>query len=414
MHIALVTHHYAPEHGAPQRRWAAFTRRFIAAGHQVTVLTPPPHYPSGRAGELTADVSAGAVTEGALGERIIRVRFREHNDSLISRSLDQAVSALDSFGRGLHHFRQPSRRPDVVIATAPGLPSIPAGMALGSMLRRPTVVEMRDAWPDLIAPSGMMGPDDASSPGGAKRFATRFAHERITHLQRNTAAVVTTTESFAEVLRNRGVHDPQVIRNGSTVELLPIMGPPPMDRSGLRVLYLGTMGRSQGLGTAIQAAKLAAAHGLKITLRFVGSGADDEVLRAQADALRAPVEFVSRCTPAEVAEHYEWADTSLVMLRGWGPFDWTVPSKLYEIMAVRRHVSASLNGEAARVVQEAEAGFVTAPEDATALAHAWLDLAAHREKLDVGNTARTWVINNVHHALLAARYLDLLHHVADR
>lgn len=412
MHIALLTHYYPPEVGAPQRRWNAFARRFVAAGHRLTVLAPPPHYPTGRFAPTDARQSAGSRTIGEWGERVARVRFREHGADLPGRVADQSVAALDSLAVGLRLFSRTGHRPDVVVATAPGLPTIPAGMALGAALRRPTVVEMRDAWPDLISPSGMLGPDDGRH--GLTRQVALRAHQAMTHLQRSTAAVVTTTESFAQVLRDRGVERTHVVRNGSSLHLLPVLDPPPLDRAGLRVLYLGTTGRSQSLATAVAASVLAREGGLDLTLRLVGSGADDSALRDLAARLDAPVEFAGRVPHAGVGEHYAWADTALVTLRDWGPFDWTVPSKLYEILAVRRHVCAAVRGEAATIVTASRGGDVVPPEDPRALADLWLALAADRRRLDPGHEARAWVVRNAEDDLLAARYLDVLHGVVGR
>src|SRR5699024_10614896 len=48
MGLLLLTHYYAREFGAPQRRWSALIGRFIAAGHRVAVAAPVPHYAAGR------------------------------------------------------------------------------------------------------------------------------------------------------------------------------------------------------------------------------------------------------------------------------------------------------------------------------------------------------------------------------
>jgi len=265
------------------------------------VLTPPPHYPSGRAVHLAPDLRPGAVTTGRYGETVCRVRFREHDTRLVGRSLDQALSAHSSLVTGLRRLRG-ADRPDLVLATAPGLPSIPAGMTLAAALHRPVVVEMRDAWPDLIAPSGMLGPDDA---GGWRTRVTRVAHQAVTALQRHADAVVTTTASFADVLRSRGISDVSVIRNGAHVQGLPALDPPAAHRhpAALRVLYLGTMGRSQGLSTAVTAASLARRRGLDLTLRLVGTGADAPALHALAAHLDAPVELRDRVPWPGVIAH---------------------------------------------------------------------------------------------------------------
>lgn len=417
MHVALVTHHYRPESGAPQRRWSALVQRFAGAGHRVSVLTPPPHYPSGVvAAEDREPHRPGTVEIGEWGETIYRVRYREHGPGLASRSLDQAVAASHSVVTALARLARRMDRPDVVIATAPGLPSLPAGRVIGAALRRPVVVEMRDAWPDLIGPSGMLGPDDRRS--GLSRTLTRYAHHAITKTQRDAAAVVTTTQSFAEVLRSRGVRRVYVVRNGATLERLPVLDPPPLDpaaRDGaLRVLYLGTLGRSQGLSTVIDAARLARESGLRLDLRIGGSGADGPALRRHAEHTGTAVEFIGQVPRDRVAEQYAWADTAVVSLRSWQPFEWTIPSKLYEAMGMRRHVSGLLAGEAATIVKENRAGLVVAPESAQALAQAWVELAADRGQLDVGHEGRTWVMQHAHHDLLAARYLDILTEVTAR
>lgn len=407
MHIALVTHHYPPEVGAPQRRWSAFVERFVAAGHRVSVLTPPPHYPSGHAEELGPELRAGAIATGQFGETVYRVRFREHESDLVSRTVDHAISAGSSLGRGIRHLVRD--RPDVIVATAPGIPTIPAAMLLGSLLRRPTVVEMRDAWPDLVVPSGILWPD---APSGPRARTTAVAHRVLTDLQRHATAVVTTTVSFAAVLRQRGIREVMVIRNGAHVADLPTLTGPTLDRVGLRVLYLGNLGRSQGLASAIAAADLARRQGTSVTLRFVGSGSDEVNLRAEAERLNAPALFLGRVRPDEVAAQYAWADTALVSLRGWEPFAWTVPSKLYEILAVNRHVSAAVTGEAAAIVGEAGAGDTVAPQCAQELADLWVSLARDRRRLDVRGRGRAWVVENAEHDALAARYLRLLESVA--
>lgn len=406
MHIVLVTHHYLPEVGAPQRRWRNLVERFVAAGHRVTVLAPPPHYPSGRASDLSPTERPHATETGPAGETIHRVRFREHGPDLRSRTLDQLRAAVDSVVVGRRRLRG-ARRPDVVIATAPGIPSIGAGFALSRWFRVPLVVEMRDAWPDLIAPSGMWG---HARRRGWRATVTRVAHRLVTAGQRRAAAVVTTTDSFADILRDRGMPRVDVVRNGASLDEAPRVDPP-SERDELHVLYLGTTGRSQGLTTAVHAAALLHRRGVPVRLRIVGSGYEDALLRAEAHALTAPVEFVDRIPRAEVEAHYDWADTVLVSLRAWDPFEWTVPSKLYEAMVAGRHICASLAGEAALVVRQAGVGDAVPPEQPVALADLWAELAADRSRLHVGDSGRRWVTENANFDRLAAHYLRILEEV---
>ena len=52
----------------------------------------------------------------------------------------------------------------------------------------------------------------------------------------------------------------------------------------------------------------------------------------------------------------------------------TVPSKVYEVLRARRHISASVAGETARIVEHLDAGDVVPPQDPDALAAMWLQL----------------------------------------
>ena len=48
MRIRFLTHYYPPEVGAQQTRISALARGLAGRGDEVSVHTPPPHYPDGR------------------------------------------------------------------------------------------------------------------------------------------------------------------------------------------------------------------------------------------------------------------------------------------------------------------------------------------------------------------------------
>jgi glycosyltransferase involved in cell wall biosynthesis len=233
----------------------------------------------------------------------------------------------------------------------------------------------------------------------------------MTFAQRDAAAIVTTTEAFATVLRERGMRRVEVVRNGADLAEIPPLHARVPDDPALRVLYLGTVGRSQGLDTAVRAAAALASRGVPVRLRVAGSGAHYRSLQTLATQLGAPAEFVGAVPRDRVLDEYRWADTLLVSLRGWGPFEWTVPSKLYEVLATGRHVTGVVAGEAARLITDTGAGHVVPPEDVDALADLWAGLAQDRERLVVDGGGRAWAFLHANFDLLAARYLALLEEV---
>jgi glycosyltransferase involved in cell wall biosynthesis len=412
--ILLVTHYYAPETGAPQRRWSALISRFVAQGVQVTVLAPPPHYPSGRRTDHSPAYAPGTVTTGRHGETVIRVRFREHTNALISRTCDQLVAAASSVILGSRHLRRRGRRPSIVIGTVPGIPSMFAAWALARRFRATLVIEMRDAWPDLIDPSGIL-------QGGPRarvllrRLATRSAHRAIIRLQTHADLVVTTTRAFGQVERLRGAHA-AVIRNGTEYPIAAPAGAVDLRTTSgvreLRAVYVGTVGRSQGLETVVRAAAAVQRRGHAIRVRIIGAGGDIDHLRALADIIKAPVTVEGRMPASRVPALYEWADTSIVALRDWEPFRWTIPSKLPEVMASGNHMTALLAGEAAQLVASLGAGTVVPPGDTDALTDLWVNWIEAGEVPPVLPDAGAWVRQNADDDVLAKQYLELLARLA--
>lgn len=422
MRLLLLTHYYAPEFGAPQRRWSALISRFIAAGHRVIVAAPVPHYPAGRPTRTQRrSHKVGSVERGRHGETILRTAFLPHRSDIASRTADHLISALDALRRLRRLFAHPDHRPDVIVATAPAIPTLMVGRALSVLWGVPLVVEMRDAWPDLVThvgPAGALPPEavhDAhrSAMRRALSWAVAFAkggvHQRVTGWQSGASAVVTTTGRFAEVLRERGVETVRVVRNGTDLSLVPRQGDHlPGGHPELRCLYLGNMGRSQGLETVVRAAAALRREGVDVQVRMVGHGVEAPALAALAYELDAPVDVIPRIPHRQVGEQYAWADTVIVSLRDWEPFAWTVPSKLYEILATGRHITALLAGEAADVVRESEAGDVLPPEDVEALTDHWRALAADRSRVAVRASGRDWVADHADDDVLARRYLEIL------
>lgn len=405
MKILLITHYYAPENGAPQRRWSALVGRLTAMGHSVDVLCPPPHYPHGRLeARHRADYAKGTVNLDEAGARVFRVSFLPHDGRLHTRTLDHLWVALDSVRRARRLIRDGVIAPDVVVATAPALESLIAGRLIARQYGLPLVAEMRDAWPDLVAYTP--GLSASSSPVARLK---RCIHEFVTRLQRGADAVVTTTATFATVLEARGIQDVTVLRNATEVARYDSLDKTVrLEAQVLRVLYMGTIGRSQGLDKVVEALARLRADGVRVDARIVGQGADVTRLRRLNKRLGAPAVILGQIDGHEVVQQYQWADSTIVSLRSWEPFSWTVPSKLYELLAAGKHISAIVDGEAADIIRETDAGDVVSPGDVSALVTMWRQLGEDRSRLEVSPTGRCWVEEHADYDRIAAEYETVL------
>ena len=82
---------------------------------------------------------------------------------------------------------------------------------------------------------------------------------------------------------------------------------------------------------------------------------------------------------------------------------------MFEIMAMEKPIVASLNGEAAEILKEAQSAEIVDPEDSTAIAKAILAIQAdpvHAKKL--GKRGREFVESNCSRKHSADRYLNVL------
>jgi glycosyltransferase involved in cell wall biosynthesis len=110
----------------------------------------------------------------------------------------------------------------------------------------------------------------------------------------------------------------------------------------------------------------------------------------------------------EVRDLYAWADTVVVSLRDWEPFEWTVPSKLYEVMASGVVASACLAGEAASLVSVNGAGAVVRPGDVEGLADLWTGWLSDGVVPAASSEAAAWVAEHASDEVLGHRYTELL------
>lgn len=413
MRILLLTHYYAPEIGAPQRRWRELVAGFTTAGHQVAVCAPVPHYPHRSASALSASRTATLVWEdGANGERVLRLPYLPTSRSMVGQLLDQSVSSLFAL-RVAAAMR--SARPDVVISTTPGLPMLFTGDAVAQMLGIPHIAEVRDAWPDLISDSHLVRTATRKlMPERVTDYLERTALPAAFHLAlRRAAHIVVTSEGFASRLRSAGHAAVTVVRN-TAVPYRP--SKQFRDRAkgdDLRLLYVGTVGRSQGLEALVRA--IGDVSGVQ--LKIVGAGAAHrELQRSAAEVMtmsgdltaEPPIQFLPQTTGEELESLWRWADSGVVSLTGLPAFEYTIPSKLYTLMARGIHVTGILSGEAAGIVTDAGAGHIVAPGDDKGLRTLLAKMREGDVDLRPDSRAQDWLAAHAAPAAALQSYVGVL------
>jgi glycosyltransferase involved in cell wall biosynthesis len=131
-----------------------------------------------------------------------------------------------------------------------------------------------------------------------------------------------------------------------------------MPQEGFRLMFAGNIGESQDFDTLVAAASLLRAR-RDLHWIIVGSGRDEERVRrlVREKGLEDNIRFLGRYPEEAMPGLFAHADAMLVSLKDTPIFALTVPYKTQCYMACGKPIVASLNGEGARIVTEAKAGF---------------------------------------------------------
>jgi len=373
MRILYLSHYFPPEGNAPATRVHQFCRRWVDAGHQVTVITCAPNVPSGK-------VYAGYRNrlwqrESIDGIEVIRVwTFLAANAGTVKRIMNYVSFMVTAFFAAV--FR---RRPDVLVATSPQLFCGVAGALLRVVRRWRFVLEVRDIWPESITTVGAM----------KKSFLLRALEKVERWMYRRAQQIIAVGEGYQQKLVERGVPADkiEIITNGVDRSIFAPRDPDAEMRarygwSGKKTFaYIGTVGMAAGLDVVLRAARILRERGRDdVHFVIVGDGAERKALeRRAADVAGGMITFTGLLPKAEMPAVLATVDACLVHLRAAPLFLTVLPSKMFEAAAVARPILLGVDGYAAKLLNETGAGITFPPEDAAALADAAAQLAANDE-----------------------------------
>lgn len=360
----LLTHSFAPEISPPQRRWSIIADELALMGHIINVIAPKSHRTS---------------IEG-IGTEYNHDRVRLHtypamrrSPTMIGKLFKHGIDAVLSIPSALN-----VEKPDVIIATVPAIPTLIVGFVVSRIRRVPLVVDLRDAWPDLLSESHVI----------KLRWLEPFVSRFISFVVNRSEMLITVTQGLAQKMRRNGAKNVATISNGVETERVESIVETRQRDGELHILYLGNIGRSQGLDLVIRAMQHVPDS---VLLRIVGQGTEKNNLLTLATQLGVNVEFREPVFGKEVLENYAWADTCLVSLRpDWASFRHTVPSKLYELLYLNRHVTGLVQGEAAEIIRQSNSGVVV-EQNANAIAQYINELLRSPSRLKTSGSGRLWV-----------------------
>jgi glycosyltransferase involved in cell wall biosynthesis len=381
MRIRFVTLYYPPEVGAAQRRISELARRLAEHGHEVTVLTGFPNYPSGKKPERYR--GKWYLKENLDGCTIIRVpHYIAPNRGFLKRILIHLSFAISASLYSLLMTKD-----EVAYVESP--PLFNGFIALTSKWIRhtPYCFNIADLWPQTAIELGALRNRQAIS---VAQFLERLFYDKA-------ARILAVTVGIRKYIINMGYggEKVQLITNGvdhtvftDTVDPDPEIAGYRRD-SGLLAVYAGTHGMAHDLGTILQVAERLRHE--PIRFMFIGDGPEKKSLIERAREAE-----LDQVEPKRMPAVLRAADIAIIPLRDLPLFDSAMPSKCFEAMAAGAPVMLSVRGEMARHIERARCGWTAEPENidqVDAAFRAFLEMS-EAERHEMGRRGRDYVIEH--------------------
>jgi colanic acid biosynthesis glycosyl transferase WcaI len=406
MRVLILTHHYPPEVGAPQTRLSGTARFLRDRGHDVTVVTAMPSYPSGVI--PPAYRRAPRITERIDGIPVHRTwTFARPGGSIRLRLANQlsftasALAALPAV-----------RRQDVLLVESPPLFLGMTGAVFCAALGAPMVLHVSDLWPAVPIELGAL-----KHPGiirGARLF------ERVAYAASRRLIIV--TERWRDQLVQQGVAAEKIdlVTNGVDAGSLDPSRPEvERERAVTRaelgltdktiVVSIGTVSYVYGYDTIVDAAALLASDP-SIHFLIVGDGSQKQAVSEAVSSRRLENVTLLPAQPhSRIRGLLAAADVSVAALLPMPVTRGQLPVRVLEAMAMSRPIAFSGEGVAARLVADSGAGLSVPPNDADALAEAIRTLAGDpRLCAEHGAAGRATILERFNRATVAAKIEESL------
>lgn len=382
MNILVVSQYFYPENF----RINDLCSELVQQGNKVTVLTGIPNYPEGKF--YNGYSLFKPLKEEWNGIEIIRVPIFPRLNNKIALILNYFSFVLSGcFYAKLKKL--PKYDLVYVFEVSPVTVAFPA-ITYKKKHHVPIIMNVQDLWPENIqAVTGLSNP-----------FILKQIDKMVDYIYEHCDLLLTSSQCFVEKIVSRGhsknkvQYWPQYASGFFKKIDVPSSDSIHEELDGeFNVVFTGNIGYAQGLDVIVDAAN-SLKNNKAIKWHFVGDGRAKEELENKVKklSLTENVNFWGRKPESEMPKYLSVADAALLVLKQDKVFEMTLPAKLQTYFACEIPVLASIDGEAAEVVKEAKAGYVSPAGDAEKLAEIVLEMfeTSQEKRKQMGANARSY------------------------
>lgn len=391
MKILVVCQYFFPE----QFRVNDICSELVKEGHEVTVLTGLPNYPSGIVDEKYKAFKNRR--EEINGVKVIRSWLLGRGEGTKRLALNYVSFAISSTLKSM--FIKKDFDLILVYQLSPVTMALP-GILLKKITKKPLVLYCHDLWPESIASAGISS--------DSKIYSVLLKISKW--IYKSADKIFTSSKLFEEYFKNTlDIHDNITHLPVYAEALFENIKSINVNDNVINLVFAGNIGEMQSVETIIYAAN-ELKEDQNIKFHIVGDGSSREKCEALTNQLKLNnVIFHGQHPITEMPRFYEMADAFLITLKANKVISYTLPNKVQSYMAAGKPIIGAIDGETQIVINEAKCGRCAPAENYKELADSIKQFAKEKDKHALyGQNARNYYDSNFSKQIYMERLNKLL------
>lgn len=246
----------------------------------------------------------------------------------------------------------------------------------------------QDLWPESLVAAG----------GVKNRLVLSFFNSLTKWIYSHCRKVLVQSTGFTDYILNQGVPKDKIIFYPNPTEAFykPIQDVKEyqefFEKEYFNIIFAGNIGEAQSFHTIIEAVHLLKNLPVKFVILGDGRYKETAISLIKDKGLEFHFNFLGSFPATEMPKFFSHADALLVSLKKDKIFSLTIPAKIQSYLACGKPIIASIDGEGAIIVSDANCGVTSPAEDSIALSNVIKELIALDKStlVDMGNYGRAY------------------------
>lgn len=355
----------------------------LSIDNEIIVLTGKPNYPQGNF--FPGYSFWGPTKEQYKKITIYRAPLIPRKNSKFFLALNYISFALFSSLFSIYFYLTSKKFDKILVCQVSPIFMVLPAITLRWLTKTPVILWITDLWPESLSATGVI----------KNSFILKMVEKFASWAYKNVDKVLVSCKGFEQSIRSKSPL--------SKIEYYPYWAEEfyrvsPKDPrfnflNTFVLMFAGNIGEAQNLKLLVRAVGYLK-QDKKFLVVIAGDGRAKQELKQEISRLKLEA-FFHFCGPFQAEEMpgiYAHADALYLSLKKDPIFEITVPSKLQSYMACAKPILASIDGEAADVIDQSKGGLVSPAEDLECLVKNMQKMISlsHEERQNMGESAHRY------------------------